>query len=76
MHTWLEASYHKLSRKSDVAQAIQYALSRWAALTRYCENGQIEMDNNAAERALRVVALGRNYVQGRIMCCCFSVRPC
>ena len=59
MHTWLEASYGKLSRKSDVAGAIQYALSRWTALTRYCENGKVEIDNNAAERALRVVALGR-----------------
>jgi len=59
MHTWLETSYGKLSRKSDVAQAIHYALHRWTALTRYCENGQIEIDNNAAERALRVVALGR-----------------
>ena len=59
MHTWLEASYQKLSRKSDVAQAMHYALSRWTALTRFCEDGQIEIDNNAAERALRVVALGR-----------------
>lgn len=59
LHTWLEASYSQLSRKSDVAQAIQYALSRWTALTRYCDNGRIEIDNNAAERALRVVAIGR-----------------
>jgi transposase len=59
MHTWLEASYGKLSRKSDVAQAMHYALSRWTALTRFCEDGRLEIDNNAAERALRVVALGR-----------------
>ncbi|MBV9307838.1 MAG: IS66 family transposase [Acidobacteriaceae bacterium] len=59
MHTWLEASSGQLSRKSDVAGAIQYALGRWTTLTRYCEDGQIEIDNNAAERALRVVALGR-----------------
>jgi transposase len=38
--------------------AIRYALSRWRALTRYLD-GQIEMDNSAAERALRTVALGR-----------------
>jgi len=38
-------------------------LSRWAALTRYCEDGRIEIDNNAAERALRGIALGRkNYL--------------
>jgi len=35
LHTWLEANYGKLSRKSEVAQAIQYALGRWTALTRY-----------------------------------------
>jgi hypothetical protein len=58
LHTWLEANYGKLSRKSEVAQAIQYALGRWTALTRYCEDGQLEIDNNAAERALRVVAKG------------------
>jgi len=63
MQTWFEVSLRKLSRKSDVALAIQYALNRWTALTRYLENGQIEIDNNAAERALRAVALGRkNYL--------------
>jgi len=59
MHVWLEATLAKLSRKSDTAAAIRYALSRWPALTRYVEDGQLEIDNNAAERALRVVALGR-----------------
>ena len=39
--------------------AIRYALARWRALTRYLDDGRIEMDNSAAERALRVVALGR-----------------
>jgi transposase len=59
MKTWLEATLAKLSRKSDTAAAIRYALSRWKALTRYVEDGHLEIDNNAAERALRVVALGR-----------------
>jgi transposase len=59
MHAWLEATLAKLSRKSDTAAAIRYALSRWRALTRYVEDGQLEIDNNAAERTLRVVALGR-----------------
>ena len=59
LHTWLEATLAKLSRKSDTAAAIRYALSRWPALTRYVDNGQLEIDNNAAERTLRVVALGR-----------------
>ena len=63
MHTWLENTLAKLSRKSDTAAAIRYALSRWRALTRYVDDGTLEIDNNAAERALRVVALGRkNYL--------------
>jgi len=63
MHTWLEATLAKLSPKSDTAAAIRYAISRWRALTRYVDDGQLEIDNNAAERALRVVALGRkNYL--------------
>jgi transposase len=49
----------KLSRKSDTAVAVRYALRRWEALLRFCDDGRIEIDNNAAERALRVVALGR-----------------
>lgn len=53
----------KLSRKSDVAMAIHYTLERWRSLTLFCEDGRVEMDNNAAERALRAVALGRkNYL--------------
>jgi hypothetical protein len=46
-----------------LAGAIHYALSRWKALTRYRDDGRVEIDNNAAERALRSVALGRkNYL--------------
>ncbi len=59
MRIWLENTLAKLSRKSDTAAAIHYALSRWPALTRYADDGQLEIGNNAAERALRVVALGR-----------------
>lgn len=63
LRQWFEENLTQLSRKSDTAIAIRYALSRWPALVRYCENGRIEMDNNAAERALRAVALGRkNYL--------------
>ncbi len=63
MHAWLKATLTKLSQKSDVAMAIRYALDRWEALLRFSEDGRIEMDNNAAERALRAVALGRkNYL--------------
>jgi hypothetical protein len=63
MHEWLQTTLSKLSKKSDVASAIGYALGRWPALLRYCEDGRVEIDNNAAERALRAVALGRkNYL--------------
>lgn len=46
--------------KSELARAIGYSLGRWRSLTRYRDDGRIEIDNNAAERALRGVALGRN----------------
>jgi hypothetical protein len=59
LRTWMEDTLAKLSRKSDTAAAIRYASSRWQALTRYVDDGQLEIDNNPAERALRVVALGR-----------------
>jgi transposase len=63
LHAWLESQLHALSRKSEVAAAIRYALARWRALLRYLDDGRIEIDNNAAERALRTVALGRkNYL--------------
>lgn len=63
LRQWFEATLPKLSRKSDTTAAIRYALSRWDALLRYCNDGHIEIDNNAAERALRAVALGRkNYL--------------
>ena len=63
LRQWLETSLSKLSRKSDTTAAIRYALSRWDALARYIEDGHIEIDNNAAERSLRGVALGRkNYL--------------
>jgi transposase len=63
LRQWFEATLPKLSRKSDTTAAIRYALSRWDALIRYRDDGYIEIDNNAAERALRAVALGRkNYL--------------
>ncbi|MBM0108934.1 IS66 family transposase [Steroidobacter sp. S1-65] len=60
---WLHATVRKVSKKSALAGAIGYTLSRWSSLTRYCEDGRIEIDNNAAERALRAIAIGRkNYL--------------
>ena len=63
LHQWLQASLAVVSKKSEIAVAIRYALGRWRALLRYAEDGHIEIDNNSAERALRAVALGRkNYL--------------
>lgn len=63
LHHWLQENLRQVSRKSALASAIGYTLKLWPALTRYRDNGQIEIDNNAAERALRAVALGRkNYL--------------
>jgi hypothetical protein len=63
MHAWLKATMSKLSRKSELARAIHYALERWTALMVFVNDGRVEMDNNAAERALRTVAVGReNYL--------------
>lgn len=63
LHAWLSQMLAHVSAKSDLARAIGYTLAHWKALTRYCEDGQIEIDNNAAERALRGVSLGRkNYL--------------
>ena len=63
LRAWFDATLQTLSAKSDMAGAIRYAISRWTAITRYLDDGAVEIDNNAAERALRVVALGRkNYL--------------
>ena len=59
LHAWLHEQLAKVAQKSEFALAIRYALSRWTALTRYRDDGRIEIDNNAAERSLRAVALGR-----------------
>jgi len=59
LHAWMHSALTLVSKKSELASAIRYALSRWAALTRYRDDGRLEIDNNAAERALRAVALGR-----------------
>jgi transposase len=63
MHLWLQTSLAMLSRKSETAAAIQYALTLWPAMVRYVDDGRIEIDNSAAERSLRGIAVGRrNYL--------------
>jgi transposase len=46
--------------KSPEGRAVRYTLKNWTALTRYCEDGDLQIDNNATERAIRGVAVGRN----------------
>ena len=57
--TFLEVSLAKLPGKGQLAGAIRYARLRWTALTRFLQDGRLEATNNAAERAIRPLALGR-----------------
>jgi transposase len=59
LQAWMKSERPRLSRHADVAKAIDYMLKRWPAFTRFLEDGRICISNNAAERALRGVALGR-----------------
>lgn len=59
LFAYLKKSYGELPRKSTTAQAIAYALNNQVALMRFLDDGKIEIDNNAAERAMRSIALGR-----------------
>jgi hypothetical protein len=56
---WMQTERAKLSRHNDIAKAMDYMLKRWPAFTAFLEDGRICLTNNAAERALRCVALGR-----------------
>lgn len=63
LRAFLDTSLNRISGKSPLAQAIRYALSRWTALCRYTDDGRLDMSNNAAERAIRPLVLGRkNYL--------------
>jgi transposase len=63
LSSWLREQLTNIPKKSSLAGEIRYALPRWPALTRYVDDGLIEIDNNAAEPALRTIALVRkNYL--------------
>ena len=63
LRTWLTSTLPTLSAKSGLANAIRYALARWTALTGFCDDGRIEIDNNTAEREIRPLVMGRkNYL--------------
>jgi hypothetical protein len=55
LREWLQVQRERLSTKSPLSAAIQYTLVRWRALTRYLEDSAVEIDNNAAERAIRAL---------------------
>jgi transposase len=59
LRVWLEAQLPLLPGRGKLAEAMRYALSRWASLTRFLQDGRIELDTNPVERAIRPVALGR-----------------
>jgi hypothetical protein len=59
MKPWLEAELVRVPPRSPLAEAIRYALSRWTALSRFLDDGRIELDTNTVERAIRPIALGR-----------------
>lgn len=59
LHDWFKEKLGELLPKSPTASAISYALKRWEVFTRYLDDGRIAIDNNAAERALREIAVGR-----------------
>jgi len=59
LKAYLERERPQVLPKSPIGQAIAYTLSNWDALVRYCEDGDLEIDNNGAERSLRGIAVGR-----------------
>lgn len=62
-HAWCQAQLARIPGKGELAKAIRYALNRWPAFTLFLEDGRVAIDNNAAERAVRPVCIGRkNYL--------------
>ena len=59
LETWMRQVRGKMSRHAEVAKAMDYMLKRWDAFTQFLDDGRVCLSNNAAERALRGVALGR-----------------
>jgi hypothetical protein len=67
LEPWLRAKLGLISQKTKLAEAIRYALSRWDGLTRFLDDGRIEIDSNVVERSIRPIALNRNYAHHVIM---------
>ena len=59
LQAWLDLQLSRLPSRSRLAEAIRYALRRWSALTRFLDDGRVDLDNNPVEQAIRPIALGR-----------------
>jgi hypothetical protein len=70
LHTWLSEQRQKLAKADPTAKAIDYSLSNWRALTRYLDDGNVPIDNNAAENAVRPLCVGRNNANCSFMRTC------
>ena len=58
-HAWAEAQLARIPGKSDLAKAFRYGLSRWCSFTLFLDDGRVAIDNNAAERGMRPIGVGR-----------------
>ena len=67
LHKYLVELKSEVLPKSPSGAAVRYALNQWTALTRFLEDGELEIDNGATERANRDIAVGRKYAQALIM---------
>jgi transposase len=67
LHAWLLEKRQTLAKADITAKAIDYTLSNWRALTRYLDDGDVPIDNNAAENAIRPLAIGRNNANCSLM---------
>ena len=74
LHAWFAAGMATLPARSPTAEAIRYALNHWGGLSQFLDDGRIEIDNNSVERAMRPIALSRNYAQPSIMCSLMPAR--
>jgi hypothetical protein len=68
LHGYLLEIQTEVLPKSPEGRAVRYTLKNWTALNRYCEDGDLEIDNNRTERSIRGVAVGRHYAESTIMC--------
>jgi len=59
LRTWFDIQLATVSQKSDTAEALRYAIARWQGLTRFLDDGRVEVDSNIVERAIRPIALNR-----------------